>query len=223
MFDRAAGDYDRTRRRVIPCFDEFYLALLRPLEFSPGEEIRVLDLGTGTGLVASLVRAAFPRAQVVGLDLSAEMLARARERFAGDSRVRLEVRDYRQGELGRGLDAVVSAMSIHHLSHAEKRGLFARVYAALKPGGVFVNADLVLGSSPRVEEGFQRRWREHVEAAGLSEGERSEIYRRMACDRPAALREQLAWLEETGLSEVECYYKNDNFAVLAGRRPGGEV
>jgi demethylmenaquinone methyltransferase/2-methoxy-6-polyprenyl-1,4-benzoquinol methylase len=55
---------------------------------APPPEARVLDVATGTGMVAAelLARA---RCSVVGLDQSAEMLAAARARFACDSRVEL--------------------------------------------------------------------------------------------------------------------------------------
>lgn len=45
----------------------------------------------------------------------------------------------------RPWDAIVSALAIHHLDDAAKRELFARVHAALAPGGMFVNAEQVAG------------------------------------------------------------------------------
>jgi cyclopropane fatty-acyl-phospholipid synthase-like methyltransferase len=42
-------------------------------------------------------------------------------------------------------DAIVSALAIHHLEDAEKRSLFARIHERLRPGGVFVNAEQVVG------------------------------------------------------------------------------
>ena len=44
-FDQAARDYDRTRRKLIPCFDDFYRAAIDALPFERNERIRVLDLG----------------------------------------------------------------------------------------------------------------------------------------------------------------------------------
>jgi demethylmenaquinone methyltransferase / 2-methoxy-6-polyprenyl-1,4-benzoquinol methylase len=56
-------------------------ALVEAIAPRPGQ--RILDVATGTGLVASEL-ARRGRCEVVGLDQSEEMLARARDRLAGD-------------------------------------------------------------------------------------------------------------------------------------------
>jgi demethylmenaquinone methyltransferase / 2-methoxy-6-polyprenyl-1,4-benzoquinol methylase len=62
-------------------------ALVDALAPAPGA--RVLDVATGTGMVAAELLARCPDCTIVGLDQSAEMLAGARGRFAGDGRVEL--------------------------------------------------------------------------------------------------------------------------------------
>ena len=57
-------------------------------EVAPASDQRVLDVATGTGMVAAELRSRCG-CEIVGLDQSAEMLSRARERFAGDERVQL--------------------------------------------------------------------------------------------------------------------------------------
>lgn len=42
----------------------------------------------------------------------------------------------------------------------------------------------------------------------------------MRHDRPATLEAQLGWLRAASFVAVECRYKNANFAVFGGRRPG---
>jgi SAM-dependent methyltransferase len=109
---------------------------------------RLLDAGCGPGLVAE----AFLEAghEVRGVDLSAEMVRRARERCArfGD-RAR-----FAQGSLlewkpeagERPLDAAVSRNVLHHL---EAPALFlARQAALVRPGGVVVAHDLVGDPDP---------------------------------------------------------------------------
>jgi tRNA (cmo5U34)-methyltransferase len=48
-FDEAAAGYDRSRRQLVPGLDGFYGAALESVPFGPDAEIRVLDLGAGTG------------------------------------------------------------------------------------------------------------------------------------------------------------------------------
>ncbi len=58
-------------------------------EVAAARGARVLDVATGTGMVAAELLARCGDCSVVGIDQSAEMLAGARARFAGDSRVEL--------------------------------------------------------------------------------------------------------------------------------------
>jgi len=59
------------------------------LEFIPEHTRRILDLGTGDGRLLALVRRAHPESEAVAADFSPAMLAAARKRFDGDSRVRV--------------------------------------------------------------------------------------------------------------------------------------
>ena len=90
-FGQAAGDYDRIRPELVPGFDRFYGAVLESIPFREEQEVRVLDLGAGTGLLSAVVAGKFPRARVMLVDLSVEMLRVARRRFSGE-RGRFEFR-----------------------------------------------------------------------------------------------------------------------------------
>ena len=221
VFDQAAENYDALRSRVIPCFQDFYGSIARLVPRCPGGEMAVLDLGAGTGLVSAVVRAACPGSRILAVDESAGMLQRLEERFAGDEQVGTMVMDYGAGILPGGWDLIVSALSIHHLDDAGKKRLFVRLYDRLNPGGWFINADLVQGSSQEVERGYQEAWREHLEASGIPRGELEDIYQRMTYDRTSSLEGQLIWLRNCGFVDVDCHYKYNNFAVYAGRRPSG--
>lgn len=147
IFDEAAPGYDRACRQLVPCLDGFYGAVVEGLPFGRDEELRVLDLGAGTGLLSATIAEKFPAARVTLVDFSVEMLRVARRRFADEpGRFEYEVMDYARdplpGRLG-SFDLVVSALSIHHLRHSDKRGIFSKVHASLKTGGRFANADQV--------------------------------------------------------------------------------
>jgi tRNA (cmo5U34)-methyltransferase len=104
-FDRAARTYDAVRRQLIPCFDDFYGMVARMIPFGRDDVFDVLDLGAGTGLISALVHERFPKARLRLIDISDEMLARARERFAGASDVRIAVSDYSVEPLPGKFDA----------------------------------------------------------------------------------------------------------------------
>jgi tRNA (cmo5U34)-methyltransferase len=219
LFDRAARDYDRARRQLVPCFDELYGTVLGLLRFGQRAEVSILDLGAGTGLLSALVAGALPNARMTLVDFSEAMLKKARRRFASESaRFDFEVMDYAKEPLVGEYDAVISALSIHHLEDEEKRRLFRKVYEILPEGGVFVNADQVLGTTPEIEGRYHEWWLHEAREAGVSENDLAASLERIEQDKNATLESQLGWLEEAGFEEVDCPYKNHRFAVYGGRK-----
>lgn len=218
-FDGAAASYDALRRQLIPCFDDFYGTAVDLAATATGAAPRILDLGAGTGLLADRILRRLPGARLTLLDFSEAMLAHARTRFAG-STVDLRVGDHATADLGGPWDAIVSALSIHHLPDPEKRRLYARVFAALAPGGIFVNADNVTAEDPTVQARDRAAWIGAVRASGLGEAELAAAMERTKVDILAPLAAQLEWLRAAGFGEVDCTYKWRLFAVFSGRRPG---
>ena len=222
LFDAAAPDYDGARRALVPGFDAFYGAAVGSIPFERDEALRVLDLGAGTGILSAMVAGRFPNARVTLVDNSVEMLRVARRRFAGDlGRFEFRVMDHARKPLPgrpRGYDLVVSALSIHHLTHGDKRELFEKVYGALANGGWFVNADQVLGPTLEAEEGYQADWLRRVREAGVGEADLSAALARMKADKNATLEAQMAWLGDAGFGSVGCSYEDGRFAVYSGRK-----
>ena len=217
LFDEAAEGYDRSRRQLVPPFDDFYGRVVESITHERDDAIRVLDLGAGTGLLSALIARAFPHARITLVDVSPEMLAGARRRFADEpERFKLRVLDYAREPLPGEYEAVVSALSVHHLDGTGKRELFRKVYGVLCSGGVFVNADQVLGSTPEIEARYREMWFRRVRERGVSEEDLAAALARMEEDKMSTLEEQKAWLEEAGFRQVDCPYKNYSFAVYGG-------
>jgi tRNA (cmo5U34)-methyltransferase len=222
LFDAAAPDYDGARRMLVPDFDGFYGAAVESIPFDRDEPLRVLDLGAGTGILSAMVAGRFPNARVTLVDISVEMLRVARRRFAEDpGRFEFRVMDHARKPLPgkpRGYDLVVSALSIHHLTHGDKRELFEKVYGALADGGWFVNADQVLGPTPEAESEYGEDWLRRVREAGVSDGDLDAALARMKADKNATLEAQMAWMREAGFRSVEHKYEDGRFAVYGGRK-----
>ncbi len=219
-FDAAAAGYDARRRQLIPCFDDFYAAAVEWLPFPAGAAPRILDLGAGTGLLSAMLLERWPRARLELVDLSPEMASQARRRFAASgARVVIREADYLAGPYGGPFDAVVSGLSIHHLPHAGKRAVFRRAFAALRPGGWFVDADNVLAPTPALAADDRARWIARVRESGIPAAELRAALRRTRLDVLAPLSGQLAWLRAAGFVDVDCRYKWLHFAVFGGRRP----
>jgi len=217
-FDAGADKYDRQRRMIIPCFNDFYQTAIDLIPFSSSDSFRLLDLGAGTGLLTALIISVFSNATATLMDLSEKMLEKARERFSLNNRINFLIWDYSHSTLPEEYNLIVSAMSIHHLSDDEKKSLYQRVFDALKSEGIFINADLVKGETDKTEQKYHDMWMNWIHEAGLSKDELSEIIDRMQYDKPSSLTIQLRWLKEIGFQDVDCYYKYFNFAVYSGRK-----
>ena len=216
VFTATAAAYDTDRAKLLPGYPEFYGAALREL---PESTDHVLDLGAGTGLLSAWVRGRFPSARLHLIDNSQAMLAQARERFADDRQITFKLGDYRCCEWGDRYDAVVSALSIHHLSDANKRALFTRIFTVLKPGGVFVNAEQILQPTAELEVAAKERWLAEAREAGATEQQVADSLFRQTQDRCATVAEQLRWLAEAGFVAAHCTWQRGRFAVLTAVTP----
>jgi SAM-dependent methyltransferase len=135
---------------------------------------RVLDAGCGPGLVAE----AFLEAgcDVLGVDLSAEMIRRARARCARfGERARFEQRSLLDVAPGAPLDAALSRNVLHHL---EDPGAFvARQAALVREGGVVLAFDLT-GDPDRARQAWSQgieRDRDRTHVRTLTPGEMVDL------------------------------------------------
>lgn len=104
-------------------------------ELGPGR--RALELGCGTGVF--LERVASCGAEIRGIDLSMDLLARARRRLAGRSNVHLDCGNAEQMPYpDASFDVVYGSSILHHLDL--ERALM-EVFRVLRPGGRTVFAE----------------------------------------------------------------------------------
>jgi cyclopropane fatty-acyl-phospholipid synthase-like methyltransferase len=171
----------------------------------PMEPQRVLDLGCGDGRLAALLLASRASVvEVVAVDCSAPMLERARDRFAGDERVTVRYGDLREPMTPLGdFDVIVSGFAIHHLDDRRKQSLFREVASQVRTGGVFVNLEVVASATARWHAEF-------LTAIGRTEDDPE--------DRLASVEDQVAWMREAGMENVDCLWRWRGFALMVAER-----
>ncbi|MFG3505090.1 class I SAM-dependent methyltransferase [Streptomyces sp. NPDC047821] len=108
-------------------------------ELAPAAGVRrVLDVGSGPGVLSCLLAEAFPYAEVVAVDGTPELLERTRERARAaslDGRVTTLHADLPGGIADLGdADLIWAADSLHHLG--DQRGAVAGLAGLLRPGGL---------------------------------------------------------------------------------------
>jgi len=121
--------------------------ICRKLRLQSGE--RLLDIGCGWG---SLVIYAAQRygVKAVGITLSEPQAQFARERIATaglTDRCSIKVCDYREFT-DHAFDKMASVGMFEHVGRAKLPEYFARAYALLRPGGLFLNHGITTGPLP---------------------------------------------------------------------------
>jgi SAM-dependent methyltransferase len=171
------------------------------LKLQAGE--RVLDLGSGAGIDAFLAaRRVGPEGRVIGVDMTPEMLQRAR---ANAARLGFPQVEFREGRLERlpvedaSVDAVTSNCVINLVP--DKAAVFREIGRVLKPGGRVVVSDVLLdGPLPAAIE--------------------SDVYAYVGCISGAMRRESyFAALEAAGLRDVEVLKDVDYLQALLEAAP----
>ena len=182
-FDEQAAAFERAPAQSDPA------ALERLVAFAalPAGS-RLLDAGCGPGLVsAALLRADH---LVFGVDLSAEMIARARARCAefGD-RARFERQSVFAPLPVQAFDAAVSRYVIHHVE--DPVAFLRRQVELVRPGGVVVASDHTTDPDGTRTAWHNRieRWRDHTHTRSLTLGELADLFARAGLREIQAVEE----------------------------------
>jgi SAM-dependent methyltransferase len=136
--ERVQSDFDR-----IAAFDDgrwdhnrHYHGFL--LRFLPAKRGMVLEIGCGTGAFARCLAQHFER--VLAIDLSPEMIRRARESSQAAMNVEFRQADFRTYDPPAAtFDCIAAISTLHHLPLEES---LRKLIAALRPGGVLLVLDL---------------------------------------------------------------------------------
>ena len=209
---------------------------LEVLPFTREDRLRALDLGIGTGFLASRFLQEYPHSTLIGLDGSEAMLELASARLS-DSRcgVKLIPARFEDAEEaipeGERFDVIFSCHALHHLDSTAKGGLLRFAANRLTEGGWFINADLVASEFPEVEELIQGVRVEGIHARNGGRDPRfTDPFRirvflddleRTEGDQPLSLAEDVRLLRESGIANASVFWQEYREAVYGGSRRSG--
>jgi len=215
------ADYDRPIRQLVPGYAamrEALMALLRRMLPADRPSL-VLDLGGGTGALAEAVAEALPLAEVEIWDIDRAMLGVARERCARfGPRIRYVERSFT--EPLTPCDAVVACIALHHVKDLVGKGaIYRNIHAALKPGGVFMNADLAVAASGALREFSYAEWIRAMAPHGIDEAQARAHFASWAHeDYYPPLIEELKLLAAGGFADPECFWREIPCVIFGGMK-----
>lgn len=211
------SEYDWRIRTFIPHYDEMLRAAAFALTALKRRRPTVVDLGIGTGALTARCLDVIPRAAVVGLDADEGVLAVARRRLGKrvHDRLTLVHASFLDASLPR-CDAFVASFALHHVETPQrKQKLYARCGAALRPGGLLVNADRMTATAPALATVERAAWKAHLRRtypnrqaeAFLRSWAREDVY--------LSLDQELALMRRAGF-RVDVPWRRAGFAVTVG-------
>ena len=143
-FDSFAASFDSKLAKLSYRAPALVAEMLADTGVEASRRLDVLDAGCGTGLCGPLI-ARYAR-RLVGVDLSARMIAQARARNVYDELVKRELTAYLRGSTG-AFDVIVSADTLVYFGSLER--VVAAAANALRPGGrlIFTVEELISAGS----------------------------------------------------------------------------
>jgi len=177
------------------------------------------DLGGGTGALAEAVAEVLPLAEVEIWDIDRAMLGVARERCARfGARIRYVERSF--AEPLTPCDAVVACIALHHVKDLTVKGaIYRNIHTALKPGGVFMNADLAVAAGGTLHEFSYAEWIRAMAPHDINEAQARAHFASWAHeDYYPPLLTEMQLLADGGFADPECFWREIPCGIFGGMK-----
>ncbi len=213
-FDGIENEYEGMIMKIIPSAEDFFGSVL---SFVPEGRIRVLELGSGTGFVTSMLVEKKREMEITCIDLSPAMLEVAKEKpeLSGAEFITGDFREV----WGEGFyDFVLTTLCLHHLPAEDRAFVIAKIYNSLNKDGVFVNGDVFAAESVNEENLNIEWWRREMINSGFSHKEADLMIQKRE-DNYAYLDiipDYTGKLASAGFKDVLLPYKNRIYGVVVG-------
>jgi tRNA (cmo5U34)-methyltransferase len=217
-FEEEAHEFDELILKLVPYYKEMIDALVSAILFKENSSIKIMDLGCGTGTITKLMKLRFKNANITCLDLAENMIQMAKIKLDQFNDIDYIMGDFYHFEFPEKYDVIVSSLALHHLvTDEDKKGFYKKIYDALNEGGVFLNADVVLGSNDYLNELYLEKWKEFMnKKVSMEEIEQKWIPAAEEEDHPAKLMDHIEWLRDIGFKDVDVIWKHYGGAVYGG-------
>jgi tRNA (cmo5U34)-methyltransferase len=217
--DEVAAVFDDMVGRSVPLYHEIQRMLAELAAAFATEHSNIYDLGCSTGTTLALIQEALPlRANLIGIDNSAEMLERCRGKLAklglGES-IQLKKADLDDGVEIRDASVVLLVLTLMFVRPLNREKLLRSICAGINENGCLLLVEKVLGDGSLFNRLFIERYYDYKRRQGYSELEIAQ--KREALENvliPYRLNENRDLLLRAGFRDVEVFFKWYNFAAF---------
>lgn len=157
ILDKVYGNFISFQEKIIPLL----------LAHKRKDKIDVLEVGCGTGITTEIILKSRNDIKLTSIDISKEMIGFASQTLSLYTNVDFVISDaleFARNVKPNSFDIIVSAYTIHNLTDEYRQKLFAEILRALKPSGLFINADkFVSDDKDKQIEGLKYRLGTYVD------------------------------------------------------------
>jgi tRNA (cmo5U34)-methyltransferase len=226
--------YDADMDIMHPLRSKMIEVALEVIPFQQTQALKALDLGVGTGVFAKRFLENYPNSRIIAVDGAASMLKIAESRLGDLTQcvewILTEFQAMSTTVLSPDtFDVVISAYALHHLNAQEKLAVLKSVVRAIRPGGWFLNADIVAAEAPDVEERIREIRIKAITDRAPAQDKRfrsADATRKFLDDleateqdRPQTLEQDIRIVREAGITNAEVFWKEYREAVIGGKKP----
>ena len=215
FFDTRAGGYDAHMLKSVSGI-ECYRRIAEPISVD-SNEIDILDLGCGTGIELEYLFERVPKAKVTCIDMSEKMLELLESKYSSRAQqIQTICGSYIDWTYPQEFfDYVVSSFTLHHFMEDVKVGIYNKIIAALKPGGLYIESDFIVDRMMMKQ--YLQRYRRITKV--LTDKRYSGYYH---IDIPFTIELQKELLLRAGFSHVSVFHEDikpkGSHAVLVAQK-----
>ncbi len=208
-FDEFSRNYTEDMVGCVPNYNILIENFILDFEsyFTPSS---ILDLGSGNGNVVRKLLHKFPKATYTLVDASQDMLDLCQSYFEAYSMAYVNTYFNDFEFKTNNYDLVTAGFSLHHSLSKDKPEIYARIFEALKPGGVFACSDLMIDKSHNAHSTHLNTWKQFVSKT-FPDGKKWEwlMQHYDEFDHPESISNHLHMLDHAGFKKVTCcVYEN---------------
>ena len=192
----------------------------KPLSLLTQQQLKILDLGIGTGALAACCIKIAPNAKIYGLDSDPTMLKVAARRLkaAGARSCTLTIGNFLDSPLP-SCNVVTAALALHHVkTRKRKQRLYERCFSAIRPQGLLITADCFPPSTPLLARQAKEDWILHMRKVYTPRRARYYLSAWAREDTYFPLKTELEMIGQAGF-KADVIWRNGIFGVIAAKKP----
>lgn len=189
--------------------DEFYEEIAKLVKID-NKNLKLLDLGCGTGIELERLFVHYPNMNVTGIDLSFEMLNKLKDKYINKN-ISVLCASYFDVEFGNDFDVVISTYSLHHFNEDEKFILYKKVYESMKAGSLYIEGDYTVKTDEE-QILYVSELKRFKEEQNLSA---DNFYH---YDTPMTAENQMKLLKFAGFSDIQIIRQWDSTTIITAKK-----